>query len=339
MPAKTVHVDCFDNTFAASYTDRDVILYALSIGVGSDQETYDEDLKYVFEKHDEFSVFPTFCLALIFLADRENSPTSRSLPIFPPPLMATTGILPPRFLKSDLSIDEYPVLHTFQSITWTNELQAPKCGQAQSATLQSRITSVAPKSIGTFVSTETSINQGRALVCSIFSTALVLGLSKDKVCAYFEPGSMDSADESRHVRNDNLSSTPTFEAIINVVPNMALLYRVGSGDSNQIHVNPQALPMAAQSDQAASRPILHGLCTLGLITRLLLQYERNASTGMQFIRAEFSKPVFIGDHLVVQFWRVNGSSYCVFKVKNMRGEVVIRNGYARLRSTMQRAKL
>lgn len=45
----------FQDTF--SYNHRDLILYALGIGVSTDDE---DNLRYLYENHPDFAAFPTF---------------------------------------------------------------------------------------------------------------------------------------------------------------------------------------------------------------------------------------------------------------------------------------
>ena len=53
------------STFRVSYTAKDLILYALSLGMGSTNRD-DDELKFLYEHHDEFCAVPTFCLAFTF---------------------------------------------------------------------------------------------------------------------------------------------------------------------------------------------------------------------------------------------------------------------------------
>jgi acyl dehydratase len=75
-------------------------------------------------------------------------------------------------------------------------------------------------------------------------------------------------------------------------PGLALLYRL-SGDWNPLHADP-----AVAAKAGFERPILHGLCTMGLAARALIQhccdYDPDRLTGM-FVR--FSRPVLPGDTL------------------------------------------
>eukprot|EP00920_Eleutheroschizon_duboscqi_P004303 GHVT01009896.1.p1 GENE.GHVT01009896.1~~GHVT01009896.1.p1 ORF type:complete len:193 (+),score=44.52 GHVT01009896.1:290-868(+) len=47
-----------------TYIERDVILYALAMGVGRDEVTTDETLKFVYENAEQFSALPTFAVVI-----------------------------------------------------------------------------------------------------------------------------------------------------------------------------------------------------------------------------------------------------------------------------------
>ncbi|WP_353181404.1 MaoC/PaaZ C-terminal domain-containing protein [Bosea sp. (in: a-proteobacteria)] len=81
-------------------------------------------------------------------------------------------------------------------------------------------------------------------------------------------------------------------------PEQALLYRL-NGDDNPLHFDPKR---AAQAGFA--RPILHGLCTFGVIChamlRGLLDYDATRLKGMKL---RFSAPVYPGETIAVDLWR------------------------------------
>jgi acyl dehydratase len=81
--------------------------------------------------------------------------------------------------------------------------------------------------------------------------------------------------------------------------------------------------------------LLHGLCTLGIATRFILQWlnDNYKHSHIRHLEARFSKPVFIGDRISIKVWSVDDSTECVkqlaFIVRNIdTGEIVVDNGYA-----------
>jgi acyl dehydratase len=311
----------------ASYNAKDVILYALAIGFGSEPER--SDLRYLYEEQSGFSVVPTFCLALTFLADKGSGFNSSGIPSFPPPFMKSMGLLPRRFLRSEISLDDFPVLHTWQSISFHRDVPTPGSGSVKT-TLEGQFISVLPKSVGTFVTSETSVclpnehGPGRAL-CTMQSTALVLGVSSEDVIAF------DSGIPRRTMHQPASSSQIViFEAEYTVPSSQALLYRLASGDSNKIHVDASLVPMLD-----SQRPLLHGLCTLGIATRFILQWSNDnyKHSHIRHLEARFSKPVFIGDKISFKVWSVDDTAGSVkqlaFIVRNVdTGDILVDKGCA-----------
>lgn len=166
--------------FVATYTRKDAILYALAIGFGSNEATYEQDLPYVYEHHEDFSIVPSFNTALFFSARQPNEMNS-VLPTFPPAIMKSMGILPRNHLREKvLGFDSLPVLHIMQRITWHDErgelLTPPNHHTPASVNLHSSFRSITPKEIGTYVVLSTQLFQEDHSVCEVESTSLVLGL-------------------------------------------------------------------------------------------------------------------------------------------------------------------
>ncbi|MGI4954962.1 MAG: MaoC/PaaZ C-terminal domain-containing protein [Janthinobacterium lividum] len=78
----------------------------------------------------------------------------------------------------------------------------------------------------------------------------------------------------------------------------ALIYRL-SGDLNPLHVEP-----AVAAAAGFPRPILHGMCTMGVAChaalRTLLDYDAGAFRGM---RVRFTAPVLPGETIRTELWR------------------------------------
>jgi acyl dehydratase len=81
----------------------------------------------------------------------------------------------------------------------------------------------------------------------------------------------------------------------------AMIYRL-SGDWNPLHADPR---IAAQA--GFREPILHGLCTFGIACRALVsEYCGGDPTRLRTMFARFSRPVFPGETIVVQFFEEGG---------------------------------
>ena len=83
-------------------------------------------------------------------------------------------------------------------------------------------------------------------------------------------------------------------------PEQALLYRL-SGDMNPLHAD----PAFAAAVGFAQGPLLHGLCTYGHMVRHVAKGACGGdATKVTGFEAKFSKPVWPGDTLVTEGWRV-----------------------------------
>ena len=102
----------------------------------------------------------------------------------------------------------------------------------------------------------------------------------------------------------------------------ALIYRL-SGDYNPLHASP-SVAKAAGFD----KPILHGLCSLGVAGHAILKsccdYESNRFKSLQL---RFSSPVFPGETIRTEIWKDGGSISFRSKVVE-RDTVVLNNGLA-----------
>ncbi|WP_033188260.1 MULTISPECIES: MaoC family dehydratase [Nocardiaceae] len=81
-------------------------------------------------------------------------------------------------------------------------------------------------------------------------------------------------------------------------PDQALLYRL-TGDRNPLHSDPSFAARAG-----FDRPILHGMCTFGIVGRVLLDFACDGEPEKFLaMNARFSSPVYPGDLLTVCVWR------------------------------------
>src|SRR5690606_3130583 len=85
--------------------------------------------------------------------------------------------------------------------------------------------------------------------------------------------------------------------VIRTSPRQALLYRL-SGDYNPLHADPEVARRAG-----FDRPILHGLCTMGIACRALLAaYCGNEPSRLGAISNRFTSPVLPGETLRIDFF-------------------------------------
>ena len=96
-------------------------------------------------------------------------------------------------------------------------------------------------------------------------------------------------------------------------PTQALLYRIASGDLNPIHSDP-AVAAKAKFD----KPILHGLCTFAHASRAIINLCCDGDADrLKHIEGRFSKPVFPGDTISTDVWKIaDGEVYYVSRVND-----------------------
>jgi acyl dehydratase len=323
----------------AQFTKRDLILYALGIGCCSDELYKGEELRFVYERHPAFEMFPTFLLTMFFAAESKSKGHSGIRP-FPPESMTLskneTGIIPTMFLKNaDVvqEVNQLPILHMSQSLLFHNEILFNNDTDGDDAPvridLQVRILSIRPRNIGTFVTTETKYYQKESCVATAQMTALVFGLSPEKVVSW--KGRDNNAPTYNNITPTNTATEKTIHEF-SVPPNAALLYRL-SGDYNPIHVE------GTDGDDSKNAPILHGLCTMGYATRAILQHAKRFSKRhmrLTSIKCNFVKPVFVGETIRVEVWGVRNDevdehvNVCFRVYRSASEEKLVDKGYAKL---------
>ena len=112
---------------------------------------------------------------------------------------------------------------------------------------------------------------------------------------------------------------PDFEAEISTFEDQAALYRL-SGDYNPLHIDPQL----AKSVKFP-KPILHGLCTLGVSAKEL--FEKYGP--FDELKARFTNVVFPGDRLKVKAWKKN--DVVIFQTTDLNtGKIVLDNSAIKL---------
>jgi len=103
-----------------------------------------------------------------------------------------------------------------------------------------------------------------------------------------------TSDLSPEREPDTVVETPT-------LPQQALLYRL-NGDANPLHADPDFAAAAG-----FPQPILHGLCTYGIVGKALIDTCLDGDVrAVSRYSARFSGVVYPGETLLTQIWRENG---------------------------------
>jgi acyl dehydratase len=229
------------------------------------------------------------------------------------PAMANVVCHPGAWVKEpELGIDWVKILHGEQSFAIHQPLQPGKTYVGAF-----RVASVIDKGLGkgALLYLEKQLREaGHADVVSTVTSTYVL--RGDGGC-----GGSNNTTPPTHV-----VPTRACDASIRLptLPQAGLLYRL-SGDYNPIHAAPE---MAREA--GFERPILHGLCTMGIATRALLQACCDDQPELlKSVSLRFSAPVYPGETIVTDFWR-DGNVISFRASVAERALVVLNNGRAEL---------
>lgn len=111
------------------------------------------------------------------------------------------------------------------------------------------------------------------------------------------------------------------------LPQQALLYRMASGDKNPLHADPGFASFAG-----FERPILHGLCTYGIVNKAVVESALGGEPDrVGTYTARFTGHVFPGETLVTRIWEED-DSYLIAAATRERGKTVLANAAITVRS-------
>lgn len=119
--------------------------------------------------------------------------------------------------------------------------------------------------------------------------------------------------------------SPTFVKTLATSPEQALLYRL-SGDLNPLHADPDFAARAG----FAEGPILHGLCTFGVLTRALVGHLAGDASRVRAIGAQFRKPVWPGDSIRTEGHDLGEGRFALEAYAADRPDPVITNAWAEI---------
>ncbi|MDB5426530.1 MAG: 3-alpha,7-alpha, 12-alpha-trihydroxy-5-beta-cholest-24-enoyl-CoA hydratase [Phenylobacterium sp.] len=290
--------DILDQKTAArtfTYGDKDVMLYALGVGLGRDPMNEDE-LPFVYEKG--LKVVPT---AATVLASAGGRPARGADEVGQKPGHRPSQI---NFLM---------VVHGEQKVELHRPLPTSGTFTAQGRT------------IGAF-------DKGKDKGAVIINETIWTDEAGEKVATLTGStfargdGGFGGPSEGQPEPHEIPSRKPDLAVDIATREDQALLYRL-NGDRNPLHSDPESAKRSG-----FPRPILHGLCTYGITCRAVLQaitgYDPDQILSHQ---ARFSAPVFPGDTITVDLWKDGQVISFEARVKE-RNATVIKNGKTVLRS-------
>lgn len=244
-----------------AYTEKDAILYALSLGYGADPVD-PRQLQFVYEKNLRVvpSMVAVLCAPGFWLGD--------------PALGANTAM----------------IVHAEHAIEFLQPL-------APAGTLrgETSVVEVLDRGAGkgAMVVTERLItDEGSGLP--------VARIRQHTLCR----GDGGFSGQELPVRAEGVrpavgaESPPDWTVTLATLPQAALLYRLFA-DLNPLHVDPEVARRAG-----FEKPILHGLCTYGMVCRALVQECLGGDVSrLHSLAGRFTAPVLPGDSLRIEVWK------------------------------------
>lgn len=198
------------------------------------------------------------------------------------------------------------LVHAEQSFTLHRELPAEG-----SVRVSARIAAIADKGSGALVHIETTV-EDTATGEHVASTRL----------GYFVRG--EGGFGGVHGRVEQMAwvepiGEPDRIICVPTRTDQALLYRL-NGDFNPLHSDPDVAAAAG-----FARPILHGLATYGIATRVLMkEYAGENPARVGSVDARFVAPVLPGQSLTLKAW--DSQDGAMFQLVNDQGKPVLDKG-------------
>ncbi|KAL0278525.1 UNVERIFIED_CONTAM: hypothetical protein PYX00_000330 [Menopon gallinae] len=278
-----------------NYNMRDLILYALGVGCSV---TDPDDMKYIYENHEEFAGLPTFLVLPGQMAFMLSN--------------ATDAIKIP-----GKTIDLSRLLHGEQYLEVYKDV--PLSGRLES---RCRVVDVLDKGKGAvaIINMETYDGSGDK-VCFAQMAVFLVG------CGGFN-GPRNSKEAIEAVDPPKRKCDASIKQRTGI--DQAALYRL-SGDKNPLHIDSNMAAMGG-----FSKPILHGLSSFGYSVRhVIKQFANNDPKLFKAVKVRFAKPVYPGETLQTDMWREgNRIHFQTTVVEN--GSIVISGAYVDLHKVVPR---
>lgn len=192
---------------------------------------------------------------------------------------------PPAVEFPGISIDLAKVLHGSQRVDVHRPLPADGAGRATA-----RISGVYDKGSATVIETETQVTD---------RDGVPLWTSTSSIFARGEGGF--GGDRGPSGPSGPPERAPDAVVVTPTAPQQALWYRL-LGDRNPLHADPDFAARAG-----FPRPILHGLCTYGMVAKAVVDAELDGDASrVGGYGARFAGVVFPGETLRTSVWREAG---------------------------------
>ena len=269
------------------YTQRDTMLYALSLGVGN-HPLDTKNLPLVYEGMDQ--------------------------PLQALPTMSSVLGYPGFWMKQeDSGIDWVRLVHGEQRTT----IHQPVPVEAK-VVGKTRVTRIIDKGAGkgAIVVSERSLEaEDGTLYATLEQVTFCRGDG-----GYSQELGGQPSDESLPALAATPETAPQWTFEHRIRPEAALLYRL-MGDYNPLHADPRVAQAAG-----FEKPILHGLATYGMVGHALVMTACGGDASqLRSIHARFSSPVYPGETLRTEIWQ-NGKSLQFRALVVERNIVVLSHG-------------
>lgn len=267
------------------YTQKDSILYALGLGLGTDPLA-PSHLRATYEGAEGLGALPAMVNVLAY-----------------PGFWA---------MEPDTGLTWQKILHGEQSLTLHARL--PASGTLEGRT---RITGIVDKGVdkGALIYSERVVSDKATgtKIATILSTSFARG-----------DGGFGGSDDAVRPVHQMPEGAPEAIYDFKTPDGAALIYRL-SGDYNPLHADPDVARGAG-----FDRPILHGLCTLGVASWSITEAMADGDfAALKHLQLRFSSPVYPGETIRTEMWR-DGSDISFRARVVERDVVVLNNGLARL---------
>ncbi|CAH0401279.1 unnamed protein product [Chilo suppressalis] len=250
------------------------------------------DLKFLYESHENFTALPSFFI----LAG-----------------MCMEAPLVPAAMPPGKHADFTNILHGEQYIEFVGDFP----GTEGTFEVRSYVVDILDKSSSAVAIVNSEIYQDKQLLYRTQQHIFVVG-----------QGGFNGPRKSNHAVDVQPAPKRKPDAVVEqrTAEDQAALYRL-SGDLNPLHIDPNVAVVSGHS-----KPILHGLASLGFSVRhVLAQFGDNNPANVKAIKVRFAKPVLPGQTLVTEMWAEGKRVHFQTKLKET-GNVVITGAYVDLKN-------
>ena len=286
-----------DNTY--TFKNNQTVLYALGIGFSSDPLLL-KDLDFTYEISENFKVFPTFATSFLDISYvHEAMLTCPGLPEF-------NGL---------------QMLHGMHGLTLYRPLKKEGTYYQRSI-----IEDIQDKEKGALAVLRTDAYEDpeyKILALTNRMFLFVRGIGR------FDPQKTHQPIVKLEMRPIP-DSDPTFTVEQATTKNQALLFRL-NGDFNPLHADPAMAEFAG-----FPKPIIHGLCTYGIITKLVMDCISNYEVdAVEKVHTKFISHLFPGETIVVKGWFNKKENAVIFEASCKERNKVIAQGLVILKKELK----